>query len=106
MVVRHEKESAGATRRVDHGVGDSGLDDVDDRLDQSPRGEVLTSPGPLVRRTLGQQLLVRVALDVGAGLRSVLLVDQVDDEPAQLRRVLDAVLGLAEDGADDTVLAG
>ena len=33
----------------------------------------------------------------------MLLVDQVDDQPAQLRRVLDAVLRLAEDDAEHAV---
>ena len=49
---------------------------------------------------LGEQLLVGVALEVGAGGGPVLLVDQVDDEPLELGRVLDPVLRLAEDRAE------
>jgi hypothetical protein len=44
-----------------------------------------------------EQVPVGVALDVGAQRRPVLPVDQVGDESLELRRVLDAVLRLAED---------
>jgi hypothetical protein len=60
-------------------------------------------PAPdFVGRALAQELLVGVALDVGADA-PVLLVDEVDDQPLELGRVLDPVLGLAEDRADDAV---
>ncbi len=47
-----------------------------------------------------QQPLVSVALHVGGEAGPLLLVDQVHDEPAQLGRVLDFVLRLAEDDAE------
>ena len=40
--------------------------------------------------------LVGVALDVGGEAGPLFLVDQVHDQPAQFGRVLDLVLGLAE----------
>jgi hypothetical protein len=101
VLVGDEEEAAGAAGRVDDGVVDRRLDDVDDRLDECARSEVLAGAGALVRGALAQQFLVGIALDVGAGLRPVLLVDEVDDEALELGRVLDAVLGLAEDRADD-----
>ena len=70
---------------------------VDDRVDQRARREVLAGAGLDVLGALAQQLLVGVALDVDAGRRPVLLVDQVDDEPLELGRILDPVLRLAED---------
>jgi hypothetical protein len=67
-------------------------------------GEVLTGAALDVLRALGEQLLVRVALDVDAGRRPVLLADEVDDEPLQLGRVLDLVLRLAEHDTEDARL--
>lgn len=74
--------------------------DLAQATDQRPRGEVLAGAGPDVLGTLGQQFLVRVALDVGAGSRPVLLVDQIDDQPLELGRVLDAVLRLGPSTAE------
>ncbi len=74
-------------------------------MDQGARGEVLARAGPLVGGALTQQLLVGVALDVGAGATPVLAVDEVDDEALEFGGVLDPVLGLAEDRADDPRLA-
>ena len=51
-----------------------------------------------------EQALVGVALDVGGHRRPVLLADQLDDELAQLRRVLDLVLGLLEDQPEHAAL--
>ena len=69
------------------------------RPDQRTRREVLTGAGLGVLRALLQQPLVGVALQVGVDRGPGLLVDQVHHQPAQLRRVLDPVLGLAEDRA-------
>ncbi len=52
-----------------------------------------------------QQALVGVALHVGVEADPLLAVDQVDDQPAQLGRVLDLVLRLAEDDAEHARLA-
>lgn len=101
-----EEEPPGAGGRVDDGVRDGRVDAVDHRVDERPRREVLPGAGLHVLRAARQQLLVGVALDVGAGGRPVLLVDEVDDEPLELRRVLDAVLGLAEDRPEDAALLG
>ena len=82
------------------------LDAVDHGGDQSPGGEVLPRAGLDVLGALGEQLLVGVALDVGARGGPVLLVDQVDDQPLELGRVLDLVLRLAEDHAQRARPAG
>ena len=47
-----------------------------------------------------EQAFVGVALDVGGEAGPLLLVNQVHDEPAELGRVLDLVLGFAEDDAE------
>jgi hypothetical protein len=46
---------------------------------------------------LGQQVLVRVALNINALARPLLPVDQIDDQLLELRRILDLVLRLPED---------
>ena len=51
-----------------------------------------------------EQPLVGVALHVGRHRRPVLLADQLDDELAQLGRVLDLVLRLLEDQAEHPAL--
>ena len=83
----------------------SGRIAVDDRPDQRPRREVLPRARLHVLRVLLEQPLVGVALDVGVEREPRLAVDQVDDQPPQLRRVLDLVLRLAEDDAEHPRLA-
>ena len=62
-----EEEAAGAAGRVDDRVSGLGVDDVDDRPDQLAWREVLAGAGALVGSALREQLLVGVALEVGAG---------------------------------------
>ena len=64
-------------------------------------------PAPLLVSSafFSEQPLVGVALDVGVEHRPLLAVDQVDDQAAQLGRVLDLVLRLAEDHAEHAWLA-
>ena len=103
--MRHQQEAPRATGGVHDGVLDGRLHDVDDGLDEGARGEVLASAGALVGGALAQQLFVGVALDVGARATPVLLVDEVDDEPLKLGGVLNPVLCLTEDRADNPVLS-
>ena len=74
--------------------------DVHHRGDERARREVLAGAALDVLGVLLQQALVGVALHVGVEARPLLLVDQVDDEPPQLGRVLNLVLRLAEDDAE------
>ena len=63
------------------------------------------SPGTLVVGVFGvllQQALIRIALDVGGEAGPLFLVDQVHDESAELGRVLNLVLGLAENEPQHT----
>ena len=59
--------------------------------------EVLARSRLHVLGVLLQQPLVGIAFHVSVERHPVLAVDQVRDEPLELRRVLDAVLALAED---------
>ena len=68
--------------------------------DERARGEVLARAAFHVLGVLLQQPLVGVALHVGGEAGPLLLVDQVHDEAAELGRVLDFVLRLAEDDAE------
>ncbi len=97
--MRCEQEAARPAGRV--GDPRSGLRShhLDDRPDQRSRREVLAGPGLDVLRVSLEQALVGVALHVGVEREPALPVDQVDDEAAQLCRILDPVLRLAEDDA-------
>jgi hypothetical protein len=97
VVVGREQEAAGAHGRIHEGLPRLGLHHVHEGADQRSRGEVL--PGPGLGGRLLQQALVGVALHVGVEARPLLAVQQVHDEAAQLRRILNLVLGLAEDQA-------
>ena len=101
VLVGGEQEAAGAAGRVDDGVSRRWAATTSTIAWMSARGvKYWPAPEPCVGGALGEQLLVGVALDVGAGGRPVLLVDEVDDEPLELGRVLDPVLGLPEDRAE------
>jgi hypothetical protein len=78
--------------------------DLDDGPDQRAWGEVLAGASLDVLGVLGEQALVGVAFDIGIQAGPLLAVDQVGDQPAQFRRVLDLVLGFAEDDAQHPLL--
>ena len=99
VVVGGQQEAAGAaagSQMVSPGVG---AHDIHDGLDQRARGEVLARAALGVLGVLLQQAFVDFALDVDIQADPGFAVDQVD-QAAQLGRVLDLVLGLAEDDGD------
>ena len=102
-IVRSQQEAARAARRIanhiDHFAG-ARLHHVHDRLDQRAGSEVLTRAAFHVLGVLLQESFVGVAFHVGVERGPLLLVDQVRDQAAQLGRVLDLVLRLAKDDAD------
>jgi hypothetical protein len=77
---------------------------LNDGVDQDAGREVLACAGLCILRVLFEQAFVDVALDVGAERAPRFLVDEVDDESAQVGGVLDLVLGFPEDDAEDTWL--
>jgi len=99
-LVRGEQEAARAARGIADRHPRLGTHHLDERADQRPRREVLTGARLDVLGVLLEQSFVRVALDVGVERKPGLAVDQVDDQPPQLRGVLDPVLRLAEDDAE------
>jgi hypothetical protein len=66
--------------------------------------EILARAGFGVLRVLFKQTLVDIALDVGAKCAPRFLIDEIDDEAAQVSGVLDLVLGFAENDAEDARL--
>jgi len=72
----------------------------DNGVDQEARREVLASAGLGILRVLFEQAFVDVAFDVGSERAPRFLVDEIDDETAEVRWVLDLVLSLGEDDAD------
>ena len=75
-----------------------------DRVDQRARGEVLSCARFDVLRVARKQTLVDLALHVDRQAQPGLRVDH-PDEPLELGRVLDFVLRLQKDRADDAGLA-
>jgi hypothetical protein len=100
LLVGGEEEAACASGWVAHPHGCCGPHHVHDCPDERTRSEVLSRAGLDVLGVLGKQSLVGIALDVSIKRHPLLAVDQVRDEPFQLRRVLDLVLCLAEDDAE------
>jgi hypothetical protein len=96
-VVGGEEEAAGAARGVDDRLARLWGDAGDDGVDQRPGGEVLAGAGLGVLSVALEEALVGVALDVGADADPLLLVDEIAHQALELGRILDLVLGLAED---------
>ncbi len=101
-VVRDEKETAGAARRIADRFVRLWLHHMDECADERTRSEVLACAAFHVLGVLLQKPFVGVAFDVGIEGRPFFLVDQVSDQAAQLRRVLDFALRLAKDDADQS----
>src|SRR5438093_1178530 len=73
---------------------------IDERADQRSWREVLPGSGLNVFGVLFKQPFIGVALNVGVEREPGLAVDQVDDQPPQLGRILNPVLRFAEDDAE------
>jgi hypothetical protein len=95
-----EKEAAGAASGIADRLPGPGRHDLDDGGDERAGGEVLAGAALHVSGVFFEQALVGVALHIGVEHRPRFLVNEVDDEAAELGRVLDLVLRLAEDGAE------
>ena len=104
VLIRREKEAAGAARRIADRLSRLRRNDIDHPRNQRTWREVLPGSRLHVLRVLLQQPLVGIALHVRAHHRPVFLVDQIDDQPPQLRRVLKLVLGLIEDQTEQALL--
>ena len=100
IIMRREQETARATRRITNGLPRLRRDHVHHGGDERARREILARAAFHVLGVLLQQPLVSVALHIGGEAGPLLLVNQVHDEPAQLGRVLDLVLRLAENDAE------
>ena len=74
-----------------------GTHHVHDGANEGAGREVLARAALGVLGVLLQEPLVCIALHVGVEARPLLPVDEVGDEPSELRRVLNLVLGLPED---------
>ena len=104
IVVRGEQEAARAAGRVADLLAGLGRHGINDGADERPRGEVLPRSLGRLHGVFVEEPLVGIALDVRAHARPVLLVDEIDDQPTKLGRVLELVLGLAKDKAEQSLL--
>jgi len=98
-----EQKPAGAAGGVMDRLARIGIDDRHDGLDQRARGEVLPGAGLHLLRVAFQEALVDRALHIDAEAEPAFAVDQAN-QPLQSGRVLDFVLRLQEDRADNTRL--
>ena len=73
---------------------------LDHGLDQRTGREVLACAGLGILRVLLQEAFVCVPFYISAHHRPVFLIDQINNKPTQLRRVLELVLGFVEDQAE------
>ncbi len=99
MVMGRQEEAAGATGGVADRLSGRRAHHVHDRLYQRARGEVLSCTGLDILGVPLQQFLVDGALHVHVHDKPLLAIDEIDNETAKQGRVLDLVLGLAEDEA-------
>ena len=99
VVYRAGEEAAGAAGGVEHGLGELGVDTVDDELGDGARGVKLTRVAGALQ--VLEDLLVDVAEGVAVfGVVEVDLADLVDDLADQ-GAGLHVVVGILEDVADD-----
>ena len=99
-----KKEAAGAAGRVMNGFAWLRIDDRGHRVDQRARRKVLSGTAFDFGGVAFKQPLVDRAFGVEIEAEPGFLADH-GDEPAQLRRVLDFVLGLQEQAADQAIVA-
>jgi len=99
-----KEKTTGAGGGINDGGSRLRAHDFNDGVDQDTGREVLAGAGLGILGVLFEQAFVDVALDVGAERAPGLLVDEIDDEAAQVGGVLDLVLGFAEDDAEDARL--
>ncbi len=102
-IMRREQETASPTRGVTNRVARCRLHRVHDGGDERAWCEVLARAAFHVLGVLLQQALIGVPLHVGGKAGPLFLVNQVHDEPAQLGRVLDFILRLAKNDAEEAV---
>ena len=102
--VRGEQEPCRPRCRVDDGFSRPVVNARNDGIDQRPRSEILPGPALGVLGVPLQQPFVSVTLEIGVEAQPVFPVVQVDDQAAELRLVLDPVLGLLDDEAKHAML--
>jgi len=96
VIMRGQEESAGAAGRITNRLTGLRSHDIDDGGNESARREILACATFHIGGVLFQKPLIGVALHIGREARPLFLVDQLDDQPPQLGRVLDFVLRFTE----------
>ena len=93
--MRRQQETTCAAGGIDDALTRRGTHHIDHGLDERARREVLTRAAFGVFSVLLQQTLVGIAFDIGIERGPGFAVDEVYDEAAQVRGVLNFVEGLA-----------
>src|ERR1017187_2066667 len=99
-----KQKAAGAGRGIDDRGSRLRAHDFDDGIDEDTRREVLAGAALGVLGVLFEQAFVDVAFHVGAESAPGFLIDEIDDQPAQVGGILDLVLSFPEDDAEDARL--
>jgi hypothetical protein len=100
IIVSGEEKTAGAAGGIANGLPGLRRHNFDHRGDERTGGEVLACAAFDIFGVLLEETFVGVTFHVGGEAGPLLLVDEINDEAAELGRVLDFVLGFAEDGAE------
>ena len=100
VIVRGEQEPTGPAGGIADRLAGLRSNHLHHRGDQGARREILAGTAFHVLSVLLQQPLVSIALHIGGEAGPLFLIDQIDDEAAELGRVLNLVLRLAKDNAE------
>lgn len=100
VVMGGQQEATRATSGIADALLRLWLHHIHHRLNQWARRKILARTTFGILRILLQQALVGIALHIGVEDGPRLLIDQIDDQAAQLGGVLDLVLRLAKDDAE------
>ena len=100
VVMRGEEEASRAASWIADRLPWLGSHHIDHGGDQGTRGEVLSGTALHIGGILLKEAFVGISLDIDLEARPLLLVDQINDQAAELGRILDLVLSLAENDSE------
>ena len=97
VIMRSQQKTTCSTSGITNGVLWFGNNCINNCLDQRPWGKILTCTGLCVLNILFKQTFVGIPFYVGAHHRPVFLVNEINNQPAELGRVLKLVLRFTKD---------
>src|SRR5712692_10150178 len=104
IVMRREEKATRPTRRITDRLAWLGSHDVNKRVNQGSRGEVLPCTCLGILGILLQQSFVGIAFDVSIQDHPLFAVNEVRNQPTEFCRVLNFVLGFPKDDPQHALL--